>query len=237
VELNDILADAADGACSLTPEGRIAFWNKAAERILGYSSREVVGKPCWDIFVGRDVSGNRLCYPMCHILKLVSMNEPVQHFGVATRDKSGNALWLDVSILAVPQGRTGAPNTLHLFRDVTHQHRCRTDDRDGAIAAQPAATPGPPGSGDLLTRREFETLRLMAAGASTKAMAARLSVSPATVRNHVQNILVKLGVHSRLEAVVRAASRGLIVSVAAHCPAGRGVPDQVLDSPSLRPES
>ena len=74
MELNDILADAADGACSVTPEGRIAFWNKAAEKILGYSSREVVGKPCCDIFVGRDVSGNRLCYPGCHILKLVSMN-------------------------------------------------------------------------------------------------------------------------------------------------------------------
>ena len=38
----------------------------------------------------------------------------------------------------------------------------------------------------------------------------RLHVSPATVRNHVQNILGKLGVHSRLEAVVHATGRGLV---------------------------
>jgi two-component system, NarL family, nitrate/nitrite response regulator NarL len=47
-----------------------------------------------------------------------------------------------------------------------------------------------------LTRRELDILRLLAAGA----MAERLHVSPATVRNHVQHILEKLGVHSRLEA-------------------------------------
>ena len=41
-------------------------------------------------------------------------------------------------------------------------------------------------------------------GASTRAMAERLHVSPATVRNHVQHILEKLGVHSRLEAAASA---------------------------------
>ena len=41
----------------------------------------------------------------------------------------------------------------------------------------------------------------MTTGANTRALATRLRLSPATVRNHVQNILEKLGVHSRLEAV------------------------------------
>jgi DNA-binding NarL/FixJ family response regulator len=45
----------------------------------------------------------------------------------------------------------------------------------------------------------------VAGGANTRAVAAHLYVSPATVRNHVQNILVKLDVHSRLEAAAYAA--------------------------------
>ena len=55
-----------------------------------------------------------------------------------------------------------------------------------------------------LTRRELEILRLVATGASTKTAADTLHVSPATVRNHIQNILAKLGAHSRLEAVALA---------------------------------
>jgi DNA-binding NarL/FixJ family response regulator len=47
----------------------------------------------------------------------------------------------------------------------------------------------------------------MASGANTKALAERLHVSPATIRNHAQNIFAKLGVHSRLEAVAHATQR------------------------------
>ena len=51
-----------------------------------------------------------------------------------------------------------------------------------------------------LTARELEVLTLLAQGASSGQIAKRLSVSPNTVRSHVQNILTKLQVHSRLEA-------------------------------------
>lgn len=49
----------------------------------------------------------------------------------------------------------------------------------------------------------------MADGLSTSAAAERLHVSAATIRNHVQNILMKLGVHSRLEAVAFATKHRL----------------------------
>jgi DNA-binding NarL/FixJ family response regulator len=52
-----------------------------------------------------------------------------------------------------------------------------------------------------LTQRECEVLSLIGEGLNTKAIAERLHVSWATVRNHAQNILLKLNVHSRLEAV------------------------------------
>ncbi|HEX5852320.1 MAG TPA: LuxR C-terminal-related transcriptional regulator [Solirubrobacteraceae bacterium] len=41
-------------------DGRIVPWNRAAERILGYPARDILGRPCCDVFVGHDDHGNRL---------------------------------------------------------------------------------------------------------------------------------------------------------------------------------
>ena len=55
-----------------------------------------------------------------------------------------------------------------------------------------------------LSPRELEILRMLATGKSTPVIAKGLFISPKTVRTHIQNILRKLGVHSKLEAVVYA---------------------------------
>jgi DNA-binding NarL/FixJ family response regulator len=65
-------------------------------------------------------------------------------------------------------------------------------------------------SGSALTSREMEVLRLLAAGMTTDQIAGELFVSPNTVRNHVNNVIRKLNVHSRLEAVSHAIRTGLI---------------------------
>jgi two-component system nitrate/nitrite response regulator NarL len=61
-----------------------------------------------------------------------------------------------------------------------------------------------------LTQRELECLALLADGLDTAAMARRLGVSRTTVRSHVQAVLTKLGVHSRLEAASLAMRFGLV---------------------------
>jgi DNA-binding NarL/FixJ family response regulator len=61
-----------------------------------------------------------------------------------------------------------------------------------------------------LTEREIEVLLLMGHGLDPAAIAARLSVSIHTARGHVKNIMMKLGTHTQLEAVVRARRVGLI---------------------------
>ena len=60
-----------------------------------------------------------------------------------------------------------------------------------------------------LTSREVEVLQLLARGASSLEISEELSVSPNTVRTHVQGILTKLQVHSRLEAAAFAVRHGL----------------------------
>jgi len=61
-----------------------------------------------------------------------------------------------------------------------------------------------------LTSREREVLALLARGATGREIAARLAISPNTVRTHVQSILTKLQVHSRLEAAVFAMKHRLV---------------------------
>lgn len=63
---------------------------------------------------------------------------------------------------------------------------------------------------DPLTGRETEILRLMAGGYSNKEIANSLHVAEGTVKNHVSNILSKLGVRDRTRAVLKALESGIV---------------------------
>jgi DNA-binding CsgD family transcriptional regulator len=77
-------------------------------------------------------------------------------------------------------------------------------------AAPPAAAPVAMDHGVPLTRRQLEILALLADGLGTDQIGRKLWLSRSTVRNHVTGLLRALGVHSRLEAVARARSLGLL---------------------------
>lgn len=61
-----------------------------------------------------------------------------------------------------------------------------------------------------LSEREIEVLRLVALGASNREIAASLVLAEGTVKNHVTNILAKLGVHGRTRAAMKARELGLV---------------------------
>ena len=61
-----------------------------------------------------------------------------------------------------------------------------------------------------LTPREKEVLQALAEGLDSKDIAKRLSISATTERNHVASILAKLGLHSRLQALVLAVKHGIV---------------------------
>jgi two-component system nitrate/nitrite response regulator NarL len=73
----------------------------------------------------------------------------------------------------------------------------------GAAASQPAADPI-----DTLSPRERDTLRELARGASNKEIARSLDIAETTVKIHVQHILRKLNLSSRVQAAVFASERG-----------------------------
>jgi DNA-binding NarL/FixJ family response regulator len=73
-------------------------------------------------------------------------------------------------------------------------------ERDGGLGEVPVS----------LSKREREVLRLVVEGRSNEKIGERLSIEPGTARNHVSNVLVKLGVKNRVQAAVRAVRDHLV---------------------------
>lgn len=203
--LDEALSSSDDGAFVVGADGRIVLWNRSAERILGYPAREAIGRTCCEIF-GGDGDGRR-CDQGCHEGALTGTGEPLRIFDVRTLTKTGQPVWINVSILTVPPNGKSRPLALHIFRDVTATRALLRLAKERLLPPDPEAGAT---ARTVLTRRELELLRLMTLGLNTAAAAARLRVSPATIRNHVQNIFGKLGVHSRLEAVAYARRHELL---------------------------
>jgi DNA-binding NarL/FixJ family response regulator len=75
-------------------------------------------------------------------------------------------------------------------------------------AVKPTASPQP--LAEPLTEREKEVLRALASGLSNREIAERLVITEGTVKNHVSNLIDKLGVRDRTQAVLKAQELGLI---------------------------
>ena len=101
------------------------------------------------------------------------------------------------AIRAVARGETLIPPTMlgPLLYDLIE----RRQEHEGALLKLAELSP-----------REREVLGLLARGAKTNAIAEALVISPETARSHIQNILTKLGVHSRLEAAAFVIESGLL---------------------------
>jgi two-component system, NarL family, response regulator LiaR len=91
-----------------------------------------------------------------------------------------------------------------LVQAIRAAHAGRATLSPEAAQALVETTNQPPVPGPDLTERELEVLGLLVEGLNNTQIAGRLSVSPSTIKSHVSNILSKLGVASRTEAVTLA---------------------------------
>jgi PAS domain S-box-containing protein len=208
---------AAEAAFVIDGNQRIVFWNRAAEALFGYAPGEVLGKSCYDIIRGRDEHDHAWCRGNCRVAVGARAGEPVETFNTLARTRAGSPRWITVTILALPAVEGDTALVVHLCRDASELKRNEQFAHQAAALLQSWQQPADAGRGkgtrasqSPLTEREQDVLTLMAEGQSTERIAALLAISHATTRNHIQNILQKLNVHSRAEAVAYAFEHGLL---------------------------
>jgi DNA-binding NarL/FixJ family response regulator len=133
------------------------------------------------------------------------------------RTKQGDRRWVNMSAFTYRMGENGDGKMIvHLFRDINHKkedekflrHLLEAANRYHHIPLESETKNDT--SLDVLTPRQCQVLTLLAEGHGTREIAQLMSISPNTVRNHVQNILQKLHVHTRLEAVTYALKHGFV---------------------------
>jgi PAS domain S-box-containing protein len=210
------VAETAEGAFAVDLRQSIVAWNAAAEALLGYGEQEVLGRKCGSVLGICGTRGADCDTQRCNAIANMLRGRLTSHIEVEVQARTGSVRRLSMSI--VPTHSTnGDVHVLHLFHDIGQDRRQASADDHAAMvrATHPPMQTDSHGRGRgevprQLTHREREVLHLLAAGQTTKEIAAALSISPITVRNHVTRVIEKLDVKTRLQAVVAASHWGLI---------------------------
>lgn len=192
----------AEPAFALDHANRITFWNGACAALFGRSSADVLGRACYEVVLGNDIHDNLYCYPNCPVMyqlrSLVGRQINDFPLRVPTDDGAINSICFSSRAIPVPNS---PGSILHVLRPDDVDPRLRTEGTAKRLDRTPFAQ---------LTRRELEVIQCLAKGMTTRRIAKALSITPTTVRNHVQSILPKLNVHTRAAAVRLAYQHGLI---------------------------
>jgi DNA-binding CsgD family transcriptional regulator len=197
------LGRTGDAMVALDADLHVVGWNAAAEQLLGYPAAEAMGRLCYDVLGWEDPCGNTVCSGTCPSANPASPDEVQPTREVIGHTAAGSAMWMTVSTITPPPELRDRCRVVHLIREVAFPPALIR-----ILGSQTASSPGTDDTSgrllDRLTAREREVLDLLCEGCDGAAIAERLYLSGTTVRNHVQRILAKLEVHSRVEAVALA---------------------------------
>ena len=167
-------------------DGRFLHLNAAGERASGFTSAKMLGRSLTE-----PVPPPARAAVAAQFRRAVESGEPTD-FETVFVDGNGDVRGVRAQHLPLLEG-DAVVGVLILAYDVR----------------QPV-DPRKLGGGTKLTRRQHEILELVAAGRSTAEIAAELSLSVETVRNHLRRLMHELDAHTRVEAVAVAQRLGLL---------------------------
>ena len=213
-ELFALFERTTDAAFTVNQEGGIRSWNKAAEKLFGYTAAEALRKTCYDLLEGIGPLGTPVCQKHSCVEQCVGKDAGIPNFDMSAKTRSGQRVWINMSTVVFENPRTGRRLLVHLAHDITEQkrteelvHKMLDLSREltgvGEIAVRAAPVPS-------LSEQEKQVLKLFAGGKDTAAVARLLGITGQTLRNHLHHINQKLRTHNRLEAVMNAIQRKLI---------------------------
>jgi PAS domain S-box-containing protein len=215
-ELFALLEQTAAAAYTVTEDGEICSWNRAAEELFGYSATEVLRLNIEEVLAARDALGTRaLAGGFDAPIRRTNGTSPgIENFDLEVRVCDGHRIWVNVSTIVFDNHRTGRRLFVRLAHDISQRRRKEDLLNQMMDVAQRLVRltddPSEHARVEPLSERERRILKLFAAGGNPAAIAGRLSISAQTLRNHLHHINRKLRTHNRLEAVTHAQRRGLI---------------------------
>jgi DNA-binding CsgD family transcriptional regulator len=210
----DQIARSGEAVFAIDAADRIILWNKKCEDLLQKPARSVLGKRCYEVLGGRDANGNIYCYRNCPAAYQAreKPSDPVKRFALSIEVGAKGKRWFEVSLFDMPSYHPALSTVVHVLRE--EKRKPSRFEQRLEIEAQRREPLWPlttaQGQPVVLTAREKEILRRLAEGMSTASIARKLFIAPVTVRNHIQNLLQKLDVHTKLAAVVFAYQHKLI---------------------------
>ncbi len=212
-ETFDRIARSSEAAFATDSGDKIILWNRKCEALLGRPARSVLGKRCYEVIGGLDVYGNIYCHRSCPVAFQAreKPKQPVHRFSLSIEVGDKGLQKFDYSLFAIPSYHPALSTLVHVLRERKTESQLERQLASVAEVREPLWPMTTSGDGSVdLTERETEILRCLARGMATGAIAKKLTISTATVRNHIQHILEKLEVHNKLGALVYAYQHNLL---------------------------
>lgn len=205
--LHRFFRNSADAVFGISWSGRINFWNERCVRLTGLPFERVRERRCCEVLNGLELDGRPRCRQGCDVSRKMAHGISIPNYDMVIRTAAGESLVVNVSAFATPASMKEEIDVAG-FLVLRRLDSQRLIQRLVAERLRPESAPaeGQP----HLSSRELEVLALAADGLNSRRIAERLSVSPSTVKNHFTNILSKLAVHTRAEAVSKALRLNLL---------------------------
>ncbi len=157
-----LLDNLYDGVYAIDTERKIVFWNKAAERLTGYSADEVVGKPCREqVLMHVDDRGNTLCnIRMCPASKAMTAQEPAEE-ELYLHHKDGYRIAVISRITPLRSADGTVIGAIEVFSDNTSARRARQtiDELRKLALLDPLTQLGNRRYADTVLRARFDELK------------------------------------------------------------------------------
>ncbi|MEE8343163.1 MAG: LuxR C-terminal-related transcriptional regulator [Gammaproteobacteria bacterium] len=211
--VEDLLFHTVDGVFAVDSRQRIIFWNSGCAQLLDIPTNEALHRHCNDIVRGKDLIGEPFCSDGCCVARMTDGGKGPTTFPLQVSNGNGSELHLSVSIVLMPSRekdcwacvhllhREGVTNALDVMEYADQAKSVSYSGRGNGNSSNDVST---------LTARESEILKLLAEGLTARVISKMLYISLVTVRNHIQHIQAKLGVHSQAETVAYAYRHNLL---------------------------
>lgn len=215
-EILELMSNSVDGVFATRNDNKIIYWNESAQKILGYKTKDVIGKSYRDLISPKDIKGKTIYFQND---KNSKQEKGAENYEIIANSAKSNKVWLNITVFHVPNNSDDHGINVHVFRDITREKIyekiiidviSKTDIANHLVSTVPSLKKDNKDHEIKLTNREREILLLLADGHSTKTISSKLYITMSTLRKHIRNIYSKLKVHSMVEALAVARKNNLI---------------------------